>query len=101
MWIIGIWINTFLSNSVGYVACVGASSYYFSSNSQKEGSAEISLGFKWASVTNMGSLAFGAFLVTLMKIIRALAEQGQQNGNNAGGAAAVIGCICMCVVSCI
>jgi len=70
----GIWINVFLSNSVAYVASVGASSYYFSSSASKEGQGEIILGFKWASVTNMGSLAFGAFLITIMKILRALAE---------------------------
>lgn len=32
------------------------------------------LGFKWASVTNMGSLAFGAFLITIIKILRSMAE---------------------------
>lgn len=31
-WVMGIWINVFLSNSVAYVASVGASSYYFSSS---------------------------------------------------------------------
>lgn len=70
----GFWINTFLSNQVAYVASVGASSYYFTSSSEKEGSGEIMLGFKWASVTNMGSLAFGSFLIAMIKLIRFLAE---------------------------
>jgi len=64
----------FLSNSVAYVASVGASSYYFTSSANAEGSGEIMLGFKWASVTNMGSLAFGAFLITIMKIMRSMSE---------------------------
>jgi len=74
VWVMGTWINVFLSNSVSYVASVGASSYYFSSSAEKEGTGEIMLGFKWASITNMGSLAFGAFLITVIKIIRAMAE---------------------------
>lgn len=32
VYVIGIWINVFLSNSVAYVASVGASSYYFTSS---------------------------------------------------------------------
>ena len=74
VWVMGTWINVFLSNSVAYVASVGASSYYFSSNANAEGSGEIMLGFKWASVTNMGSLAFGAFLITIIRILRSMAE---------------------------
>jgi len=101
VWVMGTWINVFLSNSVAYVASVGASSYYFSSNAQKEGSGEIALGFKWASITNMGSLAFGAFLITVIKILRSLAEQAQGNNNNNGGAAAIVGCIVLCIISCI
>jgi len=72
--VMGTWINVFLSNQVAYIASVGASSYYFTSSSEKEGSGEIMLGFKWASITNMGSLAFGAFIIAMIKIIRSLAE---------------------------
>tara|TARA_B110000285_G_scaffold230544_1_gene297378 strand:- start:855 stop:1121 length:267 start_codon:yes stop_codon:yes gene_type:complete len=74
VWFMGTWINVFLSNSVAYVASVGASSYYFTSSANKEGSAEICLGFKWATVTNMGSLAFGSFIIAVIKTLRALAE---------------------------
>jgi hypothetical protein len=74
VWVMGTWINVFLSNSMSYVASVGASSYYFTSSAEKEGHAEIRLGFMWACVTNMGSLAFGAFLITMIRILRSLAE---------------------------
>jgi hypothetical protein len=81
VWFIGLWINILLSNCVGYVCCVGASSYYFTSSAESEGSAEIMLGFKWASVTNMGSLALGAFIITVLKVFRILAEAAQNAGN--------------------
>ena len=74
VYFVGIWINVFFSNSVSYVASVGASSYYFTSDANKEGSGEIMLGFKWASITNMGSLAFGAFLVTMIRVLRSMAD---------------------------
>lgn len=99
VWVVGIWINTFLNNSVAYVCCVGASSYYFTSTANKEGSGEIMLGFKWATTTNMGSLALGAFLITLIKILRSAAENA--NNNNQGGAAAIVGLIIVCCISCI
>lgn len=58
------------------------------------------LGFKWASVTNMGSLAFGSFLIAMIKLIRFLAEMAQGDKKE-GGAGAVAQCICMCIISCI
>lgn len=61
---------------MAYIASVGAASYYFTSSATKEGSGEVMLGFKWATVTNMGSLAFGSFLIAIMKILRNAAEQG-------------------------
>jgi len=56
------------------------------------------LGIKWATITNMGSIAFGAFLMTLIKILRALAESAQGGEN---GAAAIIMCCISCCLFCI
>tara|TARA_B110000285_G_C14972827_1_gene537455 strand:- start:159 stop:1022 length:864 start_codon:yes stop_codon:yes gene_type:complete len=100
VWVMGTWINVFFSNCMSYVCCVGASSYYFTSDANKEGSGEIILGFKWATITNMGSLAFGAFLITLIRILRSLAEQAMR-GESEEGAAAVMRCIVMCIINCI
>lgn len=38
---IWVWMSTFLSNCVAYIASVGASTYYWNSDAQKEGEAEI------------------------------------------------------------
>ena len=73
-YIIWLWISMYIVNKVAYVCCVGAASYYFTSNAQKEGTAEIMQGLKWSSTTNMGSLALGAFIITMLKIARALME---------------------------
>ena len=57
------------------------------------------LGLKWSATTNMGSLALGAFIITLLKIARSLMEQAQNN--NGGGAAAIVGLVLICLLSCI
>jgi len=48
------------------------------------------LGFKWASITNMGSLAIGAFIIAIVKIMRFLAELYQGENKREGNADAVI-----------
>lgn len=73
-WVIWIWISIFIVNKIAYVCCVGAASYYFTSSAEKEGTGEIMQGLKWSSTTNMGSLALGAFIITLLKIARSLME---------------------------
>ena len=73
-WFIYVWIAFYIHNKVAYVASVGAASYYFSSNSEEEGSAQILLGLKWSATTNFGSLAFGALIMTLVKMVRSAAD---------------------------
>jgi hypothetical protein len=64
----------YIHNKVAFVASVGAASYYFTSNSKKEGSAEIMLGLKWSVTKNFGSLCMGALIMTIVKIIRGLTD---------------------------
>lgn len=49
---------------------ISASTYYFNSNKEKEGSSEVSLAFKYAYMYHMGTLAFGSFIIALIEFVR-------------------------------
>ena len=49
---------------------ISASTYYFSSNKEKEGSSEVALAFKYAYMYHMGTLAFGSFIIALVEFVR-------------------------------
>ena len=46
-----LWVCAWLEYSSTFVVMVSASTYYFNSNSHSEGSAEVGLGFKYATST--------------------------------------------------
>lgn len=45
---------------------VAATTYYFDSNSEKDGEADVSLGFKFTYMYHAGSLAFGSFIIAVV-----------------------------------
>ena len=65
-----LWITAWLEYSSTFVVMVSASTYYFNSSKEEEGSANVSLGFKFAYLNHMGSIAVGAFIIALIRFIR-------------------------------
>jgi hypothetical protein len=57
-----LWVLFFLQNKLVFITMVATSSYYFDSNDEKEGTASLALGFKWAYGANFGSIAFGSLV---------------------------------------
>lgn len=53
---------------------VSAATYYFDSNPMKNGSASVCTGFRFAYTRNLGSLAFGSLVLTIIAILRAIVE---------------------------
>ena len=49
---------------------VAASSYYFNSNPELDGEADVGLGFEFAYKYHAGSIAVGAFIIALIRFIR-------------------------------
>jgi len=64
------WITAWIEYANCFIVMVGAASYYFTSNRKEEGSASICKGFKWAYVNHCGSIAFGAFVIAVIRFIR-------------------------------
>ena len=61
-----LWIAAFLKAKTSFIVMVSASTYYFDSDSNTEGDAEVGLGFKYAYMYHAGSLAFGSFIIALI-----------------------------------
>lgn len=81
---------------------VGVCSWYFSHNSDAEGDASFSDGFKWIFQYHLGSLAFGSFIVALVWMIRIIFEYIRkkiENGDPTGNPA--LKCILCCFSCCL
>lgn len=74
-----LWVVAFNRATSGFIVMVSATTYYFDSNEDREGYADVGLGFHLAYLSHAGSLAFGSFIVALVQFIRivfmTLAEQ--------------------------
>jgi hypothetical protein len=66
------WIISFLNYTSNYICMVSCSTYYFNSNAQNEGAAEVMLGIKWAHLNNTGSIMFGSCIIAIIKTIRVI-----------------------------
>jgi choline transporter-like protein 2/4/5 len=83
-----LWIVNFLKAQSSFITMVSACTYYFDSNAEKDGSADVGLGIKFAFMFHAGSIAMGSFIIALIQFIRItfaiLAEQAQNaSGDNA------------------
>jgi choline transporter-like protein 2/4/5 len=65
-----LWIMAWLKYTCNFICMVAASTYYFNSTPSEEGSAEVGLGFRFAYLNHMGSIAFGAFIIAVIQFIR-------------------------------
>lgn len=65
-----LWIAAWLEYTCSFVVMVSASTYYFDSNSGREGSATVCKGFKFAYLNHMGSIACGSLIIATVRLIK-------------------------------
>ena len=65
-----LWILAFFNAQQSFIVMVSGCSYYFDSNKEKEGNADVGMGVKMAWVNHIGSLAFGSFIVAVVEFLR-------------------------------
>jgi len=75
---------------------VAAASYYFDSNAGHEGDASVSLGFKFAYINHMGSLAMGSFIIGLIRFVKIVFIYAARLAAKSGGENKVTACILKC-----
>ena len=68
-----LWVTAWLEYMCRFVIMVSASTYYWNSNGAagEEGSAEVATGF-WYAILHTGSLAIAAFVIAVVRMIRAV-----------------------------
>jgi len=65
-----LWVVAFNQATSSFIVMVSATTYYFDSNKDREGDADVGLGFHLAYMSHAGSLAVGSFIIALVQFIR-------------------------------
>ena len=68
-----LWIISWIDYTSRFIVIVGASTYYFNNSRENlnvEAPADINYGFYTAYINHMGSIAFGAFIIAVIKLVR-------------------------------
>ena len=68
------WINAFIMGMCQFIIAASACIWYFEVNSDTEGKGSISRGLWWGFRYHMGSIAFGAAVIAICQMIRAIFE---------------------------
>jgi hypothetical protein len=96
-----LWIFTFLGHQSNYITMVSAATYYFDSNESKDGSASVCTGFSFAYVKNVGSIALGSLILTIIKILRFIVETLAEADGEGDRVKKLIACIAKCCMACL
>lgn len=68
-----LWITAWIEYTSRFIVIMGACTYYFNNsrdNMEEEAPADIGYGFHAAYFNHMGSIAFGAFMIALIRFIK-------------------------------
>jgi hypothetical protein len=99
-----LWICAFIRAKTSFIAMVAATTYYFDSNENKEGDADVNIGFKFAYMYHAGSLAFGSLIIAIIQFLRivvmTIAEQAQRASGDNCAFKIIVGCA-KCCMKCI
>jgi hypothetical protein len=61
-----LWVLAWVNYTNDFIAMVSVATYYFDSNHEREGEADVGLGFKFAYVNHIGSISCGAFIIAVI-----------------------------------
>lgn len=95
------WIFELVSAISSYVMIVAICTWYFTSTNESRGNFSLTRGFWWTFRYNLGSLAFGSFILAWVWIIRIIFEYLQKQMEKASGDNAVVKCVGGCIRCCL
>ena len=100
------WIVSWISYTSKFVVQVSAVTFYFGSNPEKEEDGEVNIGkgLKFAYLNYMGSIAFGALIIRIVRFIKLVFIYAARSASKAGGDNAFIKMVVkcgMCYLSCL
>ena len=65
-----LWLVNFLSQMTGLITMICAGTYYFNSNAQQEGEADVGFAVHSANFYHMGTVAMASFVLSITSILR-------------------------------
>lgn len=99
-----LWVMAWWTYSGKFVIMAAATTYYFNSNAEEEGEAELLYSFKLAHIYHTGSVAAGAFIIAVIEFIKFvflyLAKKAEKASGGNKCIKAVV-CVAECILSCI
>ena len=95
------WISELICAIFQYMLIVGVCQWYFTSTINSRGSFSIFKGLWWAFRYNLGSLAFGSFILAIIWSIRIVFEYVQKKLESIGGNNSALSCIKYIVRCCL
>jgi hypothetical protein len=69
-----LWLNAFVIGCTQFVISAAAAIWYFTSNSDTNGSGSILTGYWWVARYHLGTIAFGSLLIAIVQFIRIIFE---------------------------
>jgi len=96
-----LWILAYYKANVNFITMYAASTYYFDSSAEKEGYANVGAGVKAAFTNHPGSLAFGSFIITLVRVIDAILVTICHKIAEASGDNGCVKCMVCCAECCL
>lgn len=104
-----VWLLVLVNTIFSYVVMVATSSFYFDSapTENGDGSANVSLGFKFALIKNFGSLCIGSFIMSSIQVVKLFMMIGEtlermtsKDGDDAPSAVKAMTACCRCCICC-
>lgn len=99
-----LWITAFVEYCGSFIVICAASTYYFNSDAETEGSAEVWQGFKWTYLSHFGSIAMGSFIIAVIKMIKFMflyvAQYLEETVGPDSNIAVILKCA-ICIIDCI
>lgn len=90
-----LWVAIYLKNQTVLTMMCSVSTYYFSSNANGEGSAQVMKAMYWSHFYHAGSVAFGSLILAIITFLQGLCESIQQDSDNAAARCAT--CCLKCI----
>jgi len=96
-----LWMRAFLEYTSKFILMGCAASYYWSSNAEEEGEAEVLYSIKIAHINHTGSIAFGSFIVGFVDVINTVFMYFARKAENWAPKNAAIKVVICCAECCI
>ena len=90
-----LWVANYLEKQTVLTLMCSVSTYYFSSNANGEGSAEVRKALYWSHFYHAGSVALGSLILAIVEFLQAFLESVQSENDNA--AARCVLCCLKCI----